>query len=228
MNNKLQKIDAIALPDHSCLDGNDECYFILSYTSHKSYDYSDANSIIYNLKKSVSKKGTPEYKYKERAIETCANYLRQTNIYEAFSKDLSFIPIPPSKRKDDPEYDDRLLLILKKAFNDDIDIKEAVIQNESTDAVHLCENRPTKDEIKANYTIDENLLMATKDTIIIFDDVITTGSHFKAIKEFILEKCPQKRVLGMFVARRVFEENDNSAFLDFAAILNGANSTKTV
>lgn len=211
---KLQKIDEIALPDHSYLEWNDECYFILSYTSHKSFDYSLDNSIIINLKKSVLKRGTLEYKYKEEAINKCAGYLNYISINNLFSNDVTFIPIPPSKSKNDPEYDDRLLLILNNAFKENIDIKEFIIQNKSTEAVHLCGNRLTKEEIKSNYTVDEKLLSQTKGTIIIFDDVITTGAHYKAIKELILERFPQKRVIGLFIARRVFDENENS-ILDF-------------
>jgi hypothetical protein len=40
--------------------------------------------------------------------------------------------------------------------------------------------------------------------------VLTTGSHFKAVKEMILERSPQTQVIGVFVARRAvpnpFEE----------------------
>ena len=216
---KLQKIDEIALPDHSYLECEDECYFILSYTSHKSFGYSIDNSTIINLKKSVLKKGTLEYKYKEKAIITCAGYLNCINISELFSNDVTFIPVPPSKSKDDLEYDDRLLLILNNAFKGNIDIKEVIIQNNSTEAVHLCGNRLTKEEIKSNYIVDEELLSQTKETIIVFDDVVTTGAHYKAIKELILERFPQKRVIGLFIARRVFDEKENSIF-DFNLMFN--------
>jgi hypothetical protein len=32
--------------------------------------------------------------------------------------------------------------------------------------------------------------------------VLTTGSHFKAVKEMILERAPDTKIVGFFVARR--------------------------
>lgn len=212
---KLQKIDEISFPDHPFIKEEDECYFILSYTSHKSYNYSDDNNTIINLKKTVDKKGTPEYKYKEKAIKQCAEYLMDIDVENIFSKEITLVPIPPSKCKEDPLYDDRLIQILKIALGDKIDIKELIVQKESTKSVHFTEARLTIDQIKSNYKIDDEIKDNIKDTIILFDDVLTTGAHYVAAKEIIAKNFPEKRIIGLFIARRVFEEKgDNRTAFD--------------
>lgn len=220
---KLQKVDEISLPNHYYLSNDDECYFILSYTSNKDFKYSDENSLISNLKKDVSKKGTPEYKYKEDAINKCAKYLRELNIPEVFSDNITLVPIPPSKTKDDPQYDDRLMQILSSAFNEDIDIKELIIQGKSTEATHKSEERLKPDDIKNNYKIDNDIKDDVKDTIILFDDMLTTGAHFIAAKGLINEELPDKKVKGIFIARRIFEkkeENNNFEAVKLSLDLN--------
>ncbi|AOV54766.1 hypothetical protein A4C47_17660 [Escherichia coli O157:H7] len=37
--------------------------------------------------------------------------------------------------------------------------------------------------------------------MVIFDDVLTAGSHFKAMKSLILQHIPEACILGLFVAR---------------------------
>ncbi|MCG8461465.1 MAG: hypothetical protein MI919_34720 [Holophagales bacterium] len=37
----------------------------------------------------------------------------------------------------------------------------------------------------------------------LFDDVITTGSHFRAAKDLLLRSWPDLRIVGLFLARAV-------------------------
>ena len=41
------------------------------------------------------------------------------------------------------------------------------------------------------------------DSIGLFDDVITTGAHFKAAKSLLTERFGDVAIYGIFVARRV-------------------------
>lgn len=215
---KLQKIDELAIDDHCYLTNDDDCYFIISYTSHKDYSFSDGNNLISNLKKTVDRKGKPEWKYKEAAIKECADYLRSVSITDVFSNDITFVPIPPSKKQDDPLYDDRLQQILKKAFEDRIDIQNLIIQKVSTEGVHTSSIRRNPNELKENYIFDEALKDKIHGTIILFDDVLTTGAHFKAIKNLIQENMPNQEIKGIFIARRVFEENNDSPGMDLVKL----------
>lgn len=69
---------------------------------------------------------------------------------------------------------------------------------ESVESTHKPEQ--TKDLI----AIQNNLVMSTTekieilDLVYVLDDVLTTGTHFKAIKNKILEINPDIRIIGLF------------------------------
>ncbi len=206
----LQQIDLLYLRNHCYLSDPDECFYMLSYTSHRPYTYSEDNSIIANLKKDMCKRGLPEWKYKQQAIDRCASFLRSINITNIFSDNITIVPIPPSKIRTDPDHDDRLIQVLNKAFNGTIDIRELITQVHSTEADHTTTNRRPPEEIKRNYIFNEALAVNAKENIIIFDDVVTTGAHYIAAKEIIQENMPNiASIKGLFIARRVFAEDSD-------------------
>ena len=64
----------------------------------------------------------------------------------------TFVPVPPSKAEDDPQYDPRLAAVLNKlAAGLDADIRALVKQRASMDASHESERRATIDELIAEY-----------------------------------------------------------------------------
>lgn len=158
----------------------------------------------------MCKRGLPEWKYKQQAIDRCASFLRSINITNIFSDNITIVPIPPSKIRTDPDHDDRLIQVLNKAFNGTIDIRELITQVHSTEADHTTTNRRPPEEIKRNYIFNEALAVNAKENIIIFDDVVTTGAHYIAAKEIIQENMPNiASIKGLFIARRVFAEDSD-------------------
>ena len=110
MNKRILKIDALTLPDHHYLDAQDICFYASEYTAGEGHAYSNTNQLIHNFKKTMDKRGTAQWQYKERAIQ------QATNIFRAAIKPdakITFVPVPPSKAKNDPLYDDRLLRLLQ-------------------------------------------------------------------------------------------------------------------
>ena len=75
-SNKLRTVGDIERPDHYYLNPGDECAFFGEYTARKGWRHSTTNGIITNLKKSVEKRGTAEWQYKERAIAQVAALIR--------------------------------------------------------------------------------------------------------------------------------------------------------
>ena len=178
---KLCKIDDLLRSDHLYLTEADQCFFFREYTANKDYDYSDyseTNSLIWNFKKRLDKKGTSEWKYKEKAIKQIAEEFRESlkakwfekytlvpippskskedPLYddraEEFRESLkakwfekyTLVPIPPSKSKEDPLYDDRMVQVLKifgQGLN--LDIRELILQRESTQPFHQITPRPS-------------------------------------------------------------------------------------
>ncbi|HAV5946515.1 TPA: hypothetical protein JI227_11080 [Acinetobacter baumannii] len=202
---RFQTITPDKLADHSYLDENDNCFYFGEYTARASFSHSQTNNIISNFKKSVDRKGLPEWKYKTQAIEQVANILN--GALNPISTVL-FVPVPPSKTKDHPLYDDRMIQVLKKLNHGWMDgcYRELVVQINSTDASHQSDARRDVQKLIQNYRIDQNLLQPVPETIIIIDDVLTTGCHYKAVKYHLEQAFPSADIYGLFIARRKIEE----------------------
>ena len=124
------------------------------------------------------------------------------------------MPVPPSKARGHPLHDDRMLRVLQSLGEGlNLDIRELVVQRESMSAAHEADGRPRPPEIAANYSIDENLAAPTPERFGVFDDLLTTGSHFKAMRMVLEARFPDVPVTGIFIARRVPDPDEILGFL---------------
>jgi len=200
---KFTQIDAVYLQDHYYLQPEDKCYFLREYSSHKTFEFGATNSLISNLKKSVRRKGLPEYKYKAAAIRQCGKEIREALGQEALSR-YTWVPIPPSKSKQDPEYDDRLLRVLRNINEEGtLDIRELVYQCQSMEPAHSTASRPRPRDLEKLLRIDARLLDPPPTRVALLDDVLTTGCHFRAVKKVLSEEFSDIEVVGFFIARVV-------------------------
>jgi hypothetical protein len=205
---RLTKVDDLTRPDHFFLTPDDACYFLGEYTARKGYAFSATNQLILNFKKTLDKRGTAQWRYKDRAIGETATAFR-TALTGGLLDRITLVPIPPSKAKGDPLYDDRLVRMLDAIRPQPrLDIRKLILQRVSTAAVHGQANRPRPDEIQANYAIDGTLVDPKPQTVGLVDDVLTTGAHFRAACTVIRQVYPDVRVVGLFIARRVPEAVD--------------------
>ncbi len=215
---RLSRIDDSNRDDHQRLRESDECFFLHEYTSGQGFGFGVANDLISNLKKPVDRQGRAEYAHKLRAIKHCSR-LFEDSINEEWLKIGTLIPVPPSKARADPLYDDRILQICR-GINPalQVDVREIVIQKATIRAAHESgNNRPTVSELEANYVVDE--VQATQrrvSSIAIIDDVLTAGTHYRAMHNVISRRFPNIAIVGMFIARRVFptatSDDDESPF----------------
>jgi predicted amidophosphoribosyltransferase len=201
---RLIKIDDALRREHHYLTADDECYCLGEYFPGEGYKAGPVNSMISNFKKPVTKRHLAEYRHKENDIVRAGRLVREVLGPDAPNK-FTLVPIPPSKAKADPLYDDRLVRVLRTG-QPVLDVRELLVTIESTRAHHEFaegEKRPTPDELYELLAIDEAPMQpALKPTVIVFDDVLTNGTHFKACKRKILERSPQTRVIGLFIGRR--------------------------
>jgi hypothetical protein len=152
--NRLTEIDDLARPDHSYLVVGDDCYFLGEYTARKGFAHSVTNRLIINFKKRMDRRGRPEWPYKAAAIQQAATAFRSA-LNDQARATLTFVPVPPSKAKGDPFYDDRLTQMLHTIWpGQSTDIRELVVQPTSTDAVHDQGVRPSPTELQARYALD--------------------------------------------------------------------------
>lgn len=203
---KPQKLDELHLPDHCYLTSEDVVYFLREYTPRAGYAYSATNQLILNFKKTMDRKGKAEWQYKEKAINQITAEIG-SNVKIEWLQLATLIPIPPSKATTNPLYDDRMTQVLSglgPLRNIACDVRELIVQKSDMRTVHLHnDDRPTPSEIQATYEINESLAQPAPKDIGLFDDVLTTGAHFRAAKNILSARFPGVRIIGFFVARRV-------------------------
>jgi predicted amidophosphoribosyltransferase len=80
-------------------------------------------------------------------------------------------------------------------------VRELVVQSASTRSSSRAERRLAPEEIAAVYRIDESAASPPPVALGLFDDVLSTGAHFRAAKELLARRFPGVEVRGYFFAR---------------------------
>ncbi len=207
---KLQKIDTSLMSEHPHLEPSDYCYFFGEYAGRQGFSHSPMNQLIHNSKKPVSRKNLLEWRYKEEAIEKVAELLLHTSNWHKL-KNYTWVPIPPSQLKLDEDYDDRLLRILQKVRETEefLDVREILLARQRRHGAHTAKStKRTVYEHLSNMVIDESKKAPIPRAIVIFDDVLTTGSQYKASKKLLTSIFPTMPTVGIFIARSKIIEHD--------------------
>jgi predicted amidophosphoribosyltransferase len=122
----------------------------------------------------------------------------------------TLVPVPPSKAADDPLYDDRMLQICRGIPG--ADVRELVQQRATIrSASKSAGNRPAFDELLANYMINEAACAPVPTQIAVVDDVLTAGSHFRAMHAALSARFPGVPIAGIFIARRALANDPTDA-----------------
>lgn len=203
IQNKLTRLDESSLQEHIALDNDDYCLFWRIYTPRRGYGYSDTNQMIFNLKADPNAKQRKTHK--ESAIETIAAEM-VTIIPERVFLNYTFVPIPPSKIKGNPDYDRRMISILeiiKETRYPTMDLKELILTKESKPSDHTSSERQSVNDIQRNYCLEPEFIQPTPEKIIIFDDILASGRHYKASQKLLLGQYPLAKIIGLFIARAV-------------------------
>jgi hypothetical protein len=203
---KLRKIDDSTVGEHFSLDDADRCYYIWEYAARQRYDFSPANQLVYNLKikPGALAKAPSRNRYKLEAIAHAGGALRSLITREFVETHATFVPIPCSKAVVDPNYDDRLSRVLAHAFQGwDADVREMLTLTQSTAADHESIERLTFDELLAITQITTRVGIAPRRVIVIVDDVLNSGKHFKVAQSLIKGRYANAEIRGVFLARCV-------------------------
>jgi len=160
------------------------------------YGQSKANQLISNLKKSVSKKGTGEWYYKEQAVKQFAvelNGLLNSNLID----ELAICFLPSSKRVDDPEYDPRWIMLEQelKRLNPRYRFEAPIEVQESQEAYHVGSASRNPQNIMMNYKW-VGFKGEPPKYLIFVDDVLTTGGHLRAAEIMVTQNCPEIEDFG--------------------------------
>jgi predicted amidophosphoribosyltransferase len=207
---RLTLIDDTNRGDHPFLEVDDRCFFFGEYFAGKSYKGGPTNQLVFNFKckPTVAAANARRAHYKNQAIQTIASGMRRV-IGQQNAERYTWVPIPPSKAIDDPDYDDRMLRTLRVAFQGyEADIRPLVRQSVSTAADHEQEKRLTRDALRAVLEVDMANLQAIplRDGIILVDDVLNSGKHFKESERQLRRAIPADvAIVGIFVARCIHQ-----------------------
>jgi predicted amidophosphoribosyltransferase len=199
----LVKMDAVVKVEHAALRLTDECYYLLEFYPGKRYGFNADNDLVKHLKRRVDRSGMMALKQKEGALRDIANLLRPAVAALFDFGSTTFVPVPPSKRRADPFYDNRVAQLLRLACPASADIRELIVCREEREPAHFNEVRPSAEMLLDNYMLGEVGDGPVRERIVLFDDVLTSGNHFVACRQFLLTHFPGREVVGVFVARRV-------------------------
>jgi predicted amidophosphoribosyltransferase len=198
-----KKLDRVENPP-AYLESTDYCFYARDYASGKDHNFSEANSLIKNLKKSVKKKNSREWVYKEQAVRRFAAELAA--LFESATSDFFVAPIPPSTHRNNEEYDPRLDMVLEQltALCPRARAIEPIFRAKSRTPAHLSGNsRPSVQDVYES--LGWNHAVKIPDgTLFLVDDVITAGASFKACQRLIKGHAPAVSVVGVFWARTVW------------------------
>jgi hypothetical protein len=205
---RLSLIDDTSRGDHYHLTADDICYYLYEYTSHRDYSFSATNNLISNLKKKPSQAGQAHYWYKGQAIASCGRALGGA-LNPQWLAGATLVPVPGSKAPGHADHDDRIERICRLMRQPPPDVRALVRQGASTNASHEVAqgDRVTVEELLELYTIDEALAQPAPQAIGIVDDVLTAGTHFRAMHSVLSAQFPGVPIVGLFVARRVFPDD---------------------
>ncbi len=204
----LRQIDQSNRDDHSYIRESDTCFFLHEYTKGLTWKQSAVTNLIQNLKRDPSYRGKPAWNHKQRTIDEVGRDLAGALLAD-WLKSATLVPIPPSKTKTHPSYDDRLIQILfaiQRYSGIKCDIRELILQTVDKDPTHTKDERRDIDALMADYRIDESLTSREPKQIGLFDDMLTTGAHFRAAKAVLEDRFPGVPIAGIFVARRMIPE----------------------
>ncbi len=179
----------------------DECYYLREYVGI-GYTGSDSNQLIINFKIPIKDRETHRWYYKKKAIEKFAAELNRL-----LAGSVCIIPMPTSCPKSDPQYDSRLVDTIRELQKYKPGIRcEDIIETRVKIPSASKDGGPRDPKILATYYCLRKPENALPSIVVLLDDVITTGGHFKACKSLLRMAHPNVNFIGVFWARRVFDD----------------------
>lgn len=203
----MRAFDDRTRADHAYLSAADQCWWLTEYLRGRSHEPGTDSRLIGSLKSSPSRIAFDRQRSRGRrlAVGAVAKLVRGA-IAREWAETATWIPIPPSRAFADVDHDQRMLPVLRLAFRDyDVDIRTILSQRQTMQPDHLCRRRSSVDALYGRLQINWQTLAARplRDRLVLVDDVITTGKHYRCCERRLREALPAATIMGLFVARRV-------------------------
>jgi predicted amidophosphoribosyltransferase len=207
---RLTLIDEISRADHPCLAVEDRCFYFGEFFARGDHLFGATGQLIvdYQCRPSVAAAKPARRAQKERALAAIADRMRAL-IAQSDAECCTWVPVPPANATDHPDYDDRLARALRAAFSGyDADVRAILRVAEGDGPVSGPAPRLNADQVYQRLWVDVDLLrrQPLRTHVVLFDDVIATGTHYHAAARRLREVVPVALpILGVFFARHVLE-----------------------
>jgi predicted amidophosphoribosyltransferase len=200
------RLEPRQLAAHSHLEDEDSCWVLAEYRPG-SYRLGYVNQVIANFKcrPSVAAAHQARGFYKRRAIELLAETMRR-HFDRTWVEAATWVPIPISRALGTPDYDDRLSKVLSSAFSGfDLDLRMLLRHTDNMTSDHEAARRLSATSLLKLLEVDvaELRLRPVRTRIVLFDDLLTSGKHFKCCQCRLRQFVPAVPICGCFIARRV-------------------------
>jgi hypothetical protein len=187
----LTSLEGPMLADHAYLEPSDECYFLWEYYAGLADDPTTRLIRDFKLKPGMKSE------HKAAAMHRAASALSVV-IPETWRSHGLFVPMPPSKCAGHADYDGRLLKLLywvRPALSN----VRGILQTR-TDGAAL-QKGISPFERAANMIVTSDSQTPKAETLILVDDVLTSGAHFKAASLVLNRIYRPRKIIGLFLAR---------------------------
>jgi hypothetical protein len=196
-----ESVELFHCPEHTDLG----LYYARTYTIGQGYRYSSTNQLVLNLKISPNQPAD-RLVYKNRAIVQCAREVAEF-FTQSVNPDLPIIlvPMPPSKTRSHPEYDDRMEQVAQQVDQRCSNVMwapllETIVDGESYHS--RSDSREPDDLYRLMEINHERVESYDADThVVLLDDVLTSGSHFSAARRHLLNYFDDANIHGLFWAK---------------------------
>ncbi len=203
----------------SYLNPQDTCYFLDYHYSYSVKPNHDMSNQIGNFKKGIARKGKNEWYYREKAVQLFAKHLTKFPAIKNMEPNTAILAMPSSKKPEHLEYDNRFEDLFNSMVEQQattINIVTPITLKESVTAVHV-EGKREPQALLVNYSWQGEDLSSINH-LIVCDDVITSGAHFRAISNFLRQNGYNNKITGLFFARHAYV--DHSDGLNYFEVLD--------
>ncbi len=190
--------------DLSHIKDNDVWLYAREYKADTGYKGGPVNSLVLNFKKSPSsKKNKLEWSYRKKAVRQFKEDVEP--LLKTNPKGGILTAVPSSKTKDHPEYNSRFEDLFKEILKSlpGWQVEWPVEIKENQEPAHRSGER-SPEFFKKNY-IWKGFKYKEPKILCIFDDVITTGSHLRAMSDFLRENKYTGKIIGICWAKTIWE-----------------------
>ncbi len=217
LSERLMQLDESNRADHRHLGPEDRCFYFGEFFARSEIAFSVTQRLIadYQCRPSLAAADPERRALKEQALTTIAAGLRAA-IGPSGAEAYTWVPVPPALAIDHPDFDDRLSRTLRAAFAGlDGDVRPVLRYagdadgDGEGDVEHRKRRRSGPDALYRRLWVDVDAARARpiRAGLVLFDDVLCTGAHFRAAARRLLELRPEPiPIVGVFLARRILRD----------------------